>query len=202
MDDQDISQWISDLKRGDEQAVQLIWEEYFEKLVRMARRQLKGTQCRVVDEEDVALSAMNSFVQNAADGRFPKLDDRDDLWKLLVTITARKVFKQRRRQYAQKRGAGAVRGESVFAGGLADSGAMGIGQILGKEPTPELALMTAETCQKMLDELGDDTLKAIARLKLEGNSKVEIAEKLGCVTRTVDRKLDRIRKKWQLKNIS
>ena len=45
---------------------------------------------RAADEEDVALSAFDSFCRGAEQGRFPQLDGRDDLWHLLVVITVRK----------------------------------------------------------------------------------------------------------------
>lgn len=68
--------------------------------------------------------------------------------------------------------------------------------MLGEEPTPELACMVAEDCRLMLDGLEDETLRQVALLTLEGYNIQEIAEKLGCVRRTVDRKLERIREKW------
>jgi hypothetical protein len=49
-----------------------------------------------------------------SDGRYPRLKDGDDLWKLLVTITCHKAASQARRVRARKRGGGHVRGESVF----------------------------------------------------------------------------------------
>jgi hypothetical protein len=52
---------------------------------------LRATSRRVADEEDVALSAFDSFCAGAERGRFPDLKDRDNLWALLVTITARKA---------------------------------------------------------------------------------------------------------------
>ena len=68
--------------------------------------------------------------------------------------------------------------------------------MLGKEPSPELAGMVAEDCRRMLDSLGDETLRQVAVLTLEGYDTQEIAEKLGCVRRSVERKLERIREKW------
>ena len=178
-------------------AAQVLWEKYFAKLVRYARRKLDGMPCRAADEEDVALSAMNSFCRGMAGHRFDEVNDREDLWKLLVTITARKACKQRRLHYADKRGGGAVRGESIFL--RVDDGDdrdQGIGQVLGEEPTPELANMVAEDCRIMLDSLGDETLRQVALLTLEGYNTQDIAEKLGCVRRSVERKLERIREKW------
>ncbi len=192
-----ISQWIVRLQQGDDRAAGVIWQEYFDKIVRLARRRLGGMPRRAVDEEDVALSAMNSLFRGAEAGRFPRLEDRDDLWKLLVTITARKAMKQQRRHFASKRGGGLVQGESVLRPSSPQEDRLGgIDQVLGREPTPELAEMLSEACQQMLNGLDDELLKQIANLKLEGYSTAEIAQQLRCSKRTVERKLERVREKW------
>jgi DNA-directed RNA polymerase specialized sigma24 family protein len=194
---EEVTQWINKLGRGDPRAAQILWEKYFDRLVNFARRKMEGIPRRASDEEDVALSAMHSFCQGMAKHRFDQVNDREDLWKLLITITARKACAQRRRQFTEKRGGGQVRGESVFL--RADPGEgrdEGIGAVLGEEPTPELACMVAEDCRRMLDGLEDETLRQVALLTLEGYNIQEIAEELGCVRRTVDRKLERIREKW------
>lgn len=197
MDTNDVTLWIGRLSEGDEAAVQVIWERYFEKLVRLARRRMDKAPRRVADEEDVALSAIQSFYQGARAGRFPQLNDRQDLWKLLVTITVRKVFAQMKRQRAAKRGGGAVRGESIFLRNDNPDEINGLAQILGQEPTPELACQVAETCGLMLGQLEDQELRQIALRKMEGYSNQEIATELECVVRTVERKLARIRQKWE-----
>ena len=192
----DISRWISGLQAGDARAAQAIWDAYFEKLLRLARRKFGNMPRRVADEEDIVLSAINSFIEGATAKRFPKLEDHTDIWKLLVTITARKVIAQRRRLLTAKGGAGLVRGESVFAGRFATSDDVGIGQILGSEPTPQFATQVAEEFELLLEKLKneDRVLHDIALWKLEGFTNSEIAEKLECNVRTVERKLALIRK--------
>jgi DNA-directed RNA polymerase specialized sigma24 family protein len=193
----DMTLWVKKLSDGNPAAAQAIWDKYFQRMADFARQKLNRLPQRVADEEDVALSAMHSFCRGAAAGRFPQLADRHDLWLLLVTITARKVYAQMRRQRAVKRGQGKVRGESVFLKHSdADQEQAGIEQILGHEPTPELANMMAENCEMLLSSLDDDSLRDIALLKLEGYTNEEIAAKLNCVSRTVERKLERIRDKW------
>lgn len=195
--DDEITQWILRLGHGDETAAQALWEQYFCKLIRVAERELRGMPRRAVDEEDVALSAMQSFCRGLADHRFQELKDREELWKLLVTITARKAAAQRRKHYALKRGGGKVRGDSVFdRGGADDASDAGLAEVLGEEPTPELACMVAENCRQLLERLGDDTLRQVAVLSLEGYTVAEIAEKLGCFLRTVERKRSTIRAIW------
>ena len=194
--DDEVTCWLSGLARGEDVAVEEIWRRYYDRLVRLARGKLAEGKRRMADEEDVALSAFHSFCRGAAAGRFPHLEDRHDLWKLLVTITARKAARQVRREMQQKRGSGGVRGESVFAGSTDREEGCGIGGVLGAEPTPEFAALAAEECERMLESLADEQLRQIALWKLEGYSNDEIAEKLQCAPRTVERKLHRIRDLW------
>ncbi len=191
----DVTRWIREVGKQDGQAAEAIWNRYFQRLTYFARQKFAKLPTRVADEEDVALSALNSFYRGAAKGQFPQLADRRDLWRILITIAARKVYAQMRRQGADKRGGGKVRGESVFVQ-RDNQDALGIEQVFGREPTPELACMVAEDCNRLLDMLGDETLREVAVLKLEGHTNDEIATRLNCVTRTVERKLDRIREKW------
>src|SRR5580704_13752091 len=106
--------YLRGLKDGDPAAIERLWGDYFKRLVGLARTFLPKNARRAADEEDVALSAFHSLCKGAADGRFSKLDDRDDLWKLLVVITLRKARRAVRRGQSQKRGGGRVKGESVF----------------------------------------------------------------------------------------
>src|SRR5438105_1816712 len=81
-----VSHWIGHLKQGDQAAAQLLWERYFARLVRLAQAKIRSV-CRPggdADGEDIAVDAFDSFCRRAAQGRFPKLNDRDDLWQLLV----------------------------------------------------------------------------------------------------------------------
>src|SRR5207302_11435918 len=84
----------------------------FDSLVRLARDRLRGAPKAVADEEDAALAAFDSFIRGAARGRYPRLDDSDDLWRLLVVITERKALDQARHERRQKRGGGKVVGMS------------------------------------------------------------------------------------------
>ena len=197
MNDDEVTRWLGQLAEGDEAAAQRIWDRYYGKLVHLARRKLGDVNRRMADEEDVVLSAFHSFCRGVAAGRFPRLDDRHDLWKLLVTVTARKAVAQMRRTYRQKRGGGAVRGESFFECGDSSNRNAGIGDVLGEEPTPELAALLSEQCEQLLDRLEDESLRKIALAKLEGYNNEEIAVQLGCAPRTIERRLAQIRQRWK-----
>src|SRR5688572_81469 len=85
-----ITRWLNELRDGDTKAAQPLWETYFRRLVQLANRRLHRAPRRAADEEDVALSAFKSFCMGVQQGKFPRLADRDDLWPLLVAITAHK----------------------------------------------------------------------------------------------------------------
>jgi DNA-directed RNA polymerase specialized sigma24 family protein len=191
-----VSHWIGQLKAGDHNAAQALWECYFHRLVGMARSKLRGSPRQAADEEDVALSAFNSFCRGAEQGRFPQLADRNDLWQLLVKITFRKAIDLVKHERRRKRGGSAVQAEA-FSLGAEDSaaGERGLEQFISREPTPELAAQMVEQCERLLGLLSKEQ-QSIALWKMEGYTNSEIAAKLGCVTTTVERRLRLIRALW------
>src|SRR5271155_3510680 len=196
-----ITGWLGDLREGDQAAAQPLWEHYFSKLVVVARTKLRRMRKTTADqdEEDAALSAFNSFCAGAARGKFPQLADREDLWRLLVVITARKAMAQANREGRQKRGGGRVVEEAVLVGRGLEGGEgsiAGLERIAAAGPTPEFAAMMAEECRRLLDALGDESLRQVAVSRMEGYNNDEIADQLGCARRTVARRLDLIRKTW------
>jgi DNA-directed RNA polymerase specialized sigma24 family protein len=191
--DDSVTLWLDGLKAGDDADVGRLWDRYFQRLVRLAGARLPRHIRREFDEEDVALSAFQSFCDRAGRDQFPWVMDRDDLWRVLVTITARKVVDTIRHQSRLKRGGGDVLGESAVMAG--DDG--GIGDVLGREPTPEDAARFAEDYERLLNKLDDATLRSVALRKLEGHTSEEIAAELGTSKRTIDRKLNLIREIWR-----
>jgi DNA-directed RNA polymerase specialized sigma24 family protein len=195
LSDGSVTMWIGDLKAGDHAAAQALWERYFHKMVRLARARFRDAPRRAADEEDAALSAFDSFCRGAAAGHFPQLCDRDNLWPLLVVITARKVIKARDHETRHKRGGGKVRGGSACLDASDGSDRDGgINLAIGPEPTPAFLAEVAEQTQRSLDTLGSEELRAVALWKMEGYTNAEIAAKLGCAERTVRRRLKLIRR--------
>jgi DNA-directed RNA polymerase specialized sigma24 family protein len=192
MSDGSITVWLDSLKRGDDDAARELWNRYFQRLVGLARSKLGNSSNRMADEEDAALNAFDSFCRGAEQGRFQQLRDRDDLWQLLVVITVRKALDQRNHERRQKRGGG-----RTGPGSSADLTLQQWDEVLGGEPTPELAAMVAEEFSRLLSLLRDDELQSIALLKMEGYANHEVAEQLGCARRTVQRRLHLIKLLWQ-----
>jgi DNA-directed RNA polymerase specialized sigma24 family protein len=192
-----VTVWIDQLKAGSAGAAGPLWEKYFPRLVCRARGRLAGVPRRAADEEDVALSAFDSFCRAAERGCFSDLCDRDDLWQLLAVITDRKACDLARYERRQRRGGGRVLDEAA----LRDAAAAAEGEPLVRTPSrelsPERALVMAEECRRLLSALGDDDLRQVALLKLEGFSVEEIAAQVGRVPRTVKRWLWLIRQIWE-----
>jgi len=190
--EESVSHWLEAAKVGSEAAAQRLWERYFERLVRLARGKLSDVPRRAFDEEDVALSAFSSALNGICHGRFPKIHDREDLWRLLVVITARKASDYRQHARRQKRGGGQVVGESDLAA-MDDGDLRGLAQFVGLEPTPEFAAMLAEQYEKMLSQVPDDITRRLVELKLAGYTNEEISAQLGVAMRTIERKLQIVR---------
>jgi RNA polymerase sigma factor (sigma-70 family) len=194
--DQSVTHWITVLRGGDEEAARLLWQRYFTKLVHLARKKLGSAPRRVADEEDLAVSVFRRLCDGAEQGRFDQLSDRDDLWRLLVAITTNRAIDQRRHDRQCKRGGGKVHGESLF-GGIGDAGdGGGLDEVMADEPSPEMINQIAEEHQRLMGRL-DESLQQIALWKLENRNNEEIAKLLGITSRSVRRKLERIREIWQ-----
>ena len=191
-----VTYWIAQLKAGEPAAAQPLWEGYFQQLVARTRRKLAGLPRRAADEEDVALSAFDSFCRAAAQKRFPQLQDRHDLWQLLVVITDRKAGQLARFERRQRRGGGKVLDEAALEQKEAD-GQSPLAEVMGQEPSPEFAAQVADEYQRLLTALGDASLQQVALRKLEGYTVDEIAAQMGRVPRTIKRWLQLIRQIWE-----
>lgn len=189
-----ISCWLEGVRRGDPLAAEALWTRCFPELVRFAREKLRGVPRRAADEEDVALSAMESFCRAAQRGRFEELAGRDDIFRLLLRMTARKAVDLVRRETSQRRGQGRVRGDSALDGLESGSGEH---PLADDACTPELAAMVTDEIRHLLELLNDAALEAVALAKMDGATNEEIAERFGCSKRTVARRLRLIRVIWE-----
>lgn len=192
--DDPVTLWINQLRESDPRAAQQLWDHYCQRLYAVARKHLPTMTRRVYDEEDAAVSAFHSLCRGIAARRFPQLDDRDNLWRLLVTITARKISLRRRHDRRDRRDTARTVEEAILT--ASDDAVPGLDGLPAAEPTPEFAAEVAEACEALFARLGAEPLQQIARLKLEGYQNGEIAVQLGVTRRTVERKLCIIRRLW------
>ncbi len=187
-----ISTWIAQLRDADEVAARNVWEHFSSRLVAIARNNIRSNTRRTYDEEDVVLSMFRSICTGMSEGRFPDMRDRESLWGLMLVITSQKVSNRHRFDQQQKRDIRRTLTDSVFYDSeLSDT------PLTSREPTPEFAAEFNETCDRLFACLDDPDLREIAALKLEGFTDSEIAEKLDCSRRTVQRRMTMIRRQWE-----
>ena len=194
-----VTQWIDQLKEGERAAVQKLWESYFTRLIRMARRWLRHTPTQAADAEDIALSAFDSFCRRAEQGRFPKLFDRNDLWQLLMVIAFRKACNQAKHEARRRPHNGHVQHASALSAANEEDAGTLFTHLIGREPDPEFAAQTAEEYRRLLALLDDEQLRHIAEMKMAGYTNAEISQRLRPPRSvvTVERKLARIRRIWE-----
>lgn len=185
-----VSVWIERMEGGDDEAARALWERFFKRLIGVARRRLRGMPERVVDPEDVAASVFESVFMGMQEGRFDRLRDRDDLWRLLAKLTRWKAVDAIRRENAEVRGGGEVLGASVL-GENAD-----LDVTAGADPTPEDVAMLAERLAACLESLTDPTVRRVAEMRLAGWRNCEIGEELDIPVSSVELKLKIIRRRW------
>jgi DNA-directed RNA polymerase specialized sigma24 family protein len=138
-----------------------------------------------VADEDVGFSAFDSFARSIEQGRFPQLEDRDDLWHILVMLTRRKAADQIRHEQHPRRAHRPVEAHGSF-----------LRELVSQEFDPAFAAEVAEECQVLLERLKNDELRQIAMSKLEGFTNNEIAARLKMALSTLERRLALIRKAW------
>ncbi len=188
-----------------ETAADRIYVRCIQRVQELAKSRLPPHRRVVTDEEDVAQDVMDSFFRGVQKGRYPDLDDQNDLWQVLIMLAERKAVDAIRRQTAEKVG-GKVHIESLWESDDESSPEVVGRRIVPRyEPTPWFAAMVAEEFHRLIDltEAVDQTqhqgklkLRKIAMLCFEGHTAAEIADKLNCSERTVQRRLRVIRMTW------
>lgn len=191
MDSASVTGWINQLSKGDEEAAEKLWRHVSARLQEFARQKLDPNTRRSYDDNDAANSAFHSLCRGLTDGRL-EAENRDALWGLLAVITSRKISAQRRYLNRQKRGGGDVRGESGFG----EFGSRGINEVNGADEAPDVVVEVSESCDQLLQAIPDETMKQIVLLKFDGWKNAEVAEQLNRSERTIQRKLERVRRIW------
>jgi RNA polymerase sigma factor (sigma-70 family) len=176
-------------------AAGMIWQRYFRELLSLARRNLDRRARHRADEEDVLQSMFRSFCARQARGDF-RLADRNELWRLLVTITLRKAHNTAKAQRRDRRDIDREQPAGSDADGDSGGANWELEQMDAAGPSPMEAALLNEALERRLESLADRDLRQIALWRLEGYSNREIAEQLDCTERSVERKLERIRSKW------
>ncbi len=186
MNEDSVSNWLEQIKEGERRSVASLLERYFQRLAALANARLCNSPHLKGYEEDVALSAFKSLCIGVEQGRYPDLTDRDSLWRLLCVITVRKSIDLQRKMKLRAYASDDELVEAFFS----------------REPTPAETAEMSEEVNRLLGLLNDPELRQVALWKVAGWTNDEIALKLKCVTRSVERKLQRIRSIWRSEGAS
>jgi DNA-directed RNA polymerase specialized sigma24 family protein len=190
-----VKDWLGELKRCDSVTAQKLWERYVKQLVRLARKHLAQLPRRATDEEDVAFAAFDSFWEGVEVGRFSTLDDRGDLWRMLIILTEREAIHEIRRGSAQIPGGGHLRGESaVDPVDGSGSSTLGLERFAGLVAEEFVQLLGA--LRGLSNEYLAEEVERIAVDKLCGYTNQEISQRLGKSLRCVERRLKLIQRIW------
>lgn len=184
-----ISEWIDNVRGGNEAASGKLWDRYFGWLCQVARHKLGRRTRQISDEEDIALSALGSVLMGLERGKLSNLKDRQSLQAFLIYMVARKLNQQIRYETARKRD---MMRTARDASNLGDSP---ITVELSDDARQETVAMIGE----FFSLLPSDLLKNIALATVQGYTTNEIASLFGVSSRTIERKLRLIRTYWEAK---
>lgn len=95
----------------------------------------------MADEDDVATTAFQNFFQAVEDGRFTQLENRDDMWQVLLMLVSRAVSRQKKHQRTAKRGGDKLRGESAFEGATEKANVVSGFDLLASRPSVVVSSM-------------------------------------------------------------
>jgi DNA-directed RNA polymerase specialized sigma24 family protein len=178
--------------KSQETSAKILWDRYFERLCIFVEGQLYSRTKRAVSPEEIASDAFLALIDGYNNNRFKKVRNRDELWQMLTLIASRRAINAGIKNSAVKNGKGRVQGESALGSGGMNNLADFVQRDLGPADFAELQ----ELNQRMLERLPNESTRQVALLRMAGYSSAEIAAKLGRVQRTVELKLNLIRKLW------
>jgi RNA polymerase sigma-70 factor (ECF subfamily) len=177
------------LRRGDDEAAARVFRRFAQGLIRLAREQLDGLVRQKVDPEDIVQSVYRSFFCRHGAGQFD-LAGWDGLWGLLTLMTVRKCAEHAEHFRAARRD---VRREVNLP---AEDQARAVLELLAREPTPPEAAGLTDLLGQWLGGF-ERHEQAILTLHLQGYTLLEISAQVGRARRTVQRTIERGRKRLQ-----
>ena len=171
-------------RAGDEEAARQLFDRYAERLVALARRRINQRLASRIDPEDVVQSVFRTFFHRAQQGQF-RIDDQDELGKLLVRITLHKTLRQVAFHKAAKR-------DLTLEQGQGERSRAPLDEMLDGEPSSEEAVAFLDQLEHFFSRLRTQE-RQILELRLQGLSNDEICQRLGIYERKIRRVIERIR---------
>jgi len=180
------------LRSGEDDAAREVFVRFAGRLVGLARRHLDVRLAARVDPEDVVQSAYKSFFVRQREGEL-EVGNWDGLWGVLTLITLRKCADRAVFNRAVKRDVTREMSPRATESGPDTTELLA----LDRAPSPDEAVILAETVEALFRALDDPDEKAILELSLQGFTTPEISERLGRAERSVRRLRERVRKRLE-----
>ncbi len=184
--DGSVSHLIAQMKVGDETAFANLHRRYWPRIVQIAGRRLQHVPRGNGDAEDMAQRAFIDLYRSFEQQRVPDLNHRHQLLALLSHIVARRVMNLVRAEAAQRRGGTEIRTIPGLSPDTAVDTAIG--------PVDEAIL---HDCYEFYLNSVPENLRQLAELHLAGFTNREIASRMNCVERTIERKIALLRRCWR-----
>lgn len=181
-----VSQWIRGVRSGDEQSLAELHRRYWPRLVELAGKKMRGATLRDRDPEDIAQISFLAVYESIRHQRAPDLDNRHQFLAFMTHVIACKTVNELKHANAAKRGGGLVGSLNALEALVERS----------DDSSPIESTMMKECYDHFVHSLPEKLIE-IAELHLAGHSNREIAQAMGCVERTVERKLSLIRQHWR-----
>jgi RNA polymerase sigma-70 factor (ECF subfamily) len=164
-------------REGEPSAAPQLYHRYVRELVRLADRHLSRKVARRADGEDVVQSVFRTFFRRSARGEFV-IDDTNQLWRLLVTLTLRKARATARFHCAARRSVGAELPRPIE-----DEWDPGV---FARQPDPAEAVAVVDEIEATLQGLPAVHAHVLEQ-RLQGASVADIAAQLGLARQSVYR---------------
>ncbi len=185
-----VTRWLQQMKSGDAVAAQQIWGRYYQQLVQFAEQRMRGNADYAVDSEDLAHSAFRRCCVALMGGRYSELNDREDLWNLLIVYTLNRVRRHFRDSTAQKR--------QLEMGELVElSGELALYDLRQPETATVMSDLLAYWMERLDAEDPSGELRTIALMRMEHRTADEIARALQRRKTIVLQKIQLIRLIWE-----
>lgn len=173
-------QIIEQMKTGDANAVNRLYELYAEKLISVVQKSISGKFGGRFTSESVVQSAIFSMITRTNKGQF-RFSDDEDFWKLLITIALNKLRKKVEFHQAEKRNPSREVSTEAY-----------VAERLSQRNHFEDGIHFKDTLDQLLNRL-DERSQNIILAKLEGKTQQEIAEEQGVNEKTIRRAMANIR---------
>lgn len=178
LNDNEFSELMRKIRRGDQDAARQLVESYEPEIRRAARLRMTDPQLRrLVDSVDICQSVFGRFFKSASDGAL-EMQKPEQLLALLTTMTRNRVIDEHRRNTSQKR--------------FTDPSAMQLdaSELIDDCKGPRTAIAEKEQLSEVRSRLRPDEL-VLADLRNAGQSWDEISAELKESADGLRKRLDR-----------